>query len=55
MACKKHNSVITESKSTDYRGVEINRADHNRINKHLEEQDTHILNNNPRNSDMAVQ
>lgn len=51
MACKKHTTKAAEPQK-DYRGADINRADHNRADKCLEQQDTRILNNNPRNDDM---
>lgn len=51
MACKKHTTKAAEPRK-DYRGADINRADHNRADKCLEKQDIRILNNNPRNDDM---
>ena len=48
------NKGMNSNKSeemTDYRGVDINKADNNKNTKCLRQQDTEIINNNPRNGE----
>lgn len=39
------------SKNDKYEGVDINRADKDKVTSKLVDQETRMLNNNPRNSD----
>lgn len=36
----------------DYPGVDVNKADHDKVTKKLVKEETRELNNNPRNNDM---
>lgn len=49
---KKDKNVANANGEEQYRGVDINKADDNKVNPELVKQDTKELNNNPRNSDM---
>ena len=44
-----------QTPADDYRGVDINKGDSDKVDKELVRQDTRQLNNNPRNGDMEVQ
>lgn len=39
----------------EYRGVDINKGDKNKVSKEMVKEDTRSLNNNPRNGDMEEQ
>lgn len=38
--------------SDEFRGVDINKADDNKVDPHMVKADTRDLNNNPRNNDI---
>lgn len=42
----------TSKPATDYRGVNVDKADDNKVDPKLVEQETCELNNNPRNNDL---
>lgn len=50
---EKNNKPVDEANaSKEYRGVDVNIADDNKVNPKMVQKDVKELNNNPRNGDM---
>lgn len=49
---KKDKNAVNANEENQYRGVDINKADDNKVNPELVKQETKELNHNPRNNDM---
>lgn len=49
---EKKDKNAVNAKDEQYRGVDINKADDNKVDPELVKQETKELNNNPRNNDM---